>query len=87
MARKGNTERLSVTLPRELAEGIRSIVPRGQVSSFVADAVERRLAYHRQRRAFEIGFGAWKDENHPDLKTPEDSIRYVNEIRSGGIGS
>jgi len=81
MVRRANTEKMSVTIPTKLAEEIRSIVPQGSVSSFFAEALEHYLAYHRQRIALEKGFGAWKDENHPDLNTPEDTVQYVNSIR------
>jgi hypothetical protein len=48
MGRRGKTEKLSVTLPRELAGEIRSIVPPGEVSSFFTEALEHYLAYHKQ---------------------------------------
>ncbi len=81
MNRRGKTEKVSVTLPRELAEEIRSTVSQGEVSSFFTEALKHYLAYHKQRVALERGFGAWKDENHPDLNTPEDSTRYVRRLR------
>ena len=81
MSRKGNTEKVSVTLPRELAGEIRSIVSQGGVSSFFAEALEHYLAYRKQKVALEKGFGAWKDKCHPDLATPEDSAAYVRAIR------
>lgn len=81
MPKRGKTEKLSVTLPRELASEIREVVPQGEVSSFVSEAVAQYIAGRRQKVALEKAFGAWKDENHPDLKTPEDSTAFVNSIR------
>lgn len=81
MGRRGKTEKVSVTLPRELAGEIRSIVSQGEVSSFFTEALEHFLAYRKQKVAIEKGFGAWKDEHHPDLKTPQDSTAYVHSIR------
>ncbi len=81
MGTRGKTEKISVTLPRELTGEIRSIVSRGQVSSFFTDALEHYLAYHKQKTALEKGFGAWKNENHPDLNTPEESTAYIRSIR------
>ena len=81
MGRRGKTEKVSVTLPRELAGEIRSIVPQGEVSSFFTEALEHYLAYRKQKVALEKGFGAWKDENHPELKAPKDSTSYVHSIR------
>jgi len=81
MSSRGKTEKVSVTLPRELAEEIRSIVSQGGVSSFFTEALEHYLAYHKQKIALEKGFGAWKDKSHPDLATPQDSVVYVHNIR------
>lgn len=81
MARIGKTEKVSVTLPRELAGEIRSMVPQGEVSSFFTEALEHYLAYRKQKVALEKGFGAWKDKSHPDLASPQDSTAYVHSIR------
>jgi Arc/MetJ-type ribon-helix-helix transcriptional regulator len=81
VGKKGKTEKVSVTLPKELAGEIRSIVSPGEVSSFFTEALEHYLAYRKQKLALEKGFGAWKDERHPDLKTPQDSTNYVRHTR------
>jgi len=81
MGGKARTEKMSVTLPRELAGAIRSIASRGEMSAFFTEALEHYIAYYRQKIALEKGFGAWKTESHPDLATPEDSIAYVRAIR------
>lgn len=81
MGGKAKTEKMSVTLPRELATEIRSITSQGEISSFFAEALEHYIAYRKQSIALEKGFGAWKSENHPDLATSKDSTAYVNSIR------
>ena len=81
MGRRGKTEKVSVTLPGELVGEIRSIVPPGEVSSFFTEALEHYLIFRKQKTALEKGFGAWKDENHPDLASPQDSTAYVHGIR------
>jgi len=81
MGRRAKTEKVSVTLPRELAEQIRTVVPRGELSSLFTEALEHYLAYRKQKVALVKGFGAWKDEGHPDLNTPQDSTAYVRGIR------
>jgi len=83
MGGKARTEKMSVTLPRELAGAIRSIASRGEISSFFTEALEHYIAYYKQNIALEKGFGAWKTEGHPDLATTEDSIAYVRAIRDG----
>ena len=81
MGRSGKTEKVSVTIPRDLAGEIRSSVPQGEVSAFFTEALDHYLAYHKQKLALQKGFGAWKDESLPDLATPEDSTACVRSIR------
>lgn len=81
MGGKGKTEKMSVTLPKELAGEIRSIASHGEISSLFTEALQHYLAYRKQKIALEKGFGAWKNESHPDLATPEDSTAYVRAIR------
>lgn len=81
MPKTKKVEKLSITLPIELASELRALVPRGKLSAFLAEAVEFQLAYQRQKMALKIGFGAWKAKNHPDLKTPQDSTAYVRALR------
>ncbi len=82
MGSRGKTEKVSVTLPRELAGEIRSVVSSGEVSAFVAEALEHYLAFRKQKVALETGFGAWEDKSHSDLITPEDSMTYVRRVRA-----
>ena len=84
MSRRVKSEKVSVTLPRELVGEIRAVVPQGKISAFFTEAVQQYLAYHRQRVALERGFGAWKSENHPDLVIPKDSAAYVRYLREAG---
>ena len=81
MGAKAKTEKMSVTLPKELAGEIRSIASQGEISSFFTEALEHYMAYRKQKIALEKGFGAWKNEGHPDLATPQDSTAYVHSIR------
>jgi hypothetical protein len=81
MARTGKTEKMSVTVRKELAAELRTIASHGEISSLVTEALEYHLAHRRQKDAVEKGFGAWKDADYPELATPEDSSKYVREIR------
>ena len=81
MGGKAKTEKMSVTLPRELAGEIRSIASQGEISSFFTEALEHYISYRKQKIALEKGFGAWKNNNHPNLATPEDSTSYVCAVR------
>jgi Arc/MetJ-type ribon-helix-helix transcriptional regulator len=81
MNTRGKTEKISVTLPQLLTAEIRATVAHGEVSAFFAEALEYYLAFRKQKSALEKGFGAWKNEDHPDLATPRDSTAYVNDMR------
>lgn len=81
MARRGKTEKMSVTLPEDLAGEIRSTVSQGEVSAFFTEALEHYLAYRKQKIALKKGFGAWKNRKHPNLATPRDSAAYVRALR------
>lgn len=81
MARRVRTEKMSVTLPGDLATEIRSTVSQGGVSAFFTEALEHYMSYRKQRIALEKGFGAWKDKKHPNLATPRDSTAYVRALR------
>jgi hypothetical protein len=82
MSSRGKTEKISVTLPGELAAEIRSVVPLGGISSFFTEALEHYIAYRRQKIALAKGFGAWKSDAHAGLVTPQDSTAYVRAIRA-----
>jgi metal-responsive CopG/Arc/MetJ family transcriptional regulator len=74
-------EKISVTLPADLMKEIRSIVPEKGISKFLTEAVGERLAKYKLDQALKEGYGAWSSEKHPELKTPEDSIALVQELR------
>ena len=86
MGGKAKTEKMSVTLPMELAGEIRSIASRGEISSFFTEALEHYISYRKQKIALEKGFGAWKNNSHPNLTTPEDSTAYVRAVRQADKG-
>lgn len=81
MTKRGKTEKVSVTLPRELAGEIKSLVSQGEVSSFFAEALEHYLAFRRQKNALEKGFGAWTEAEHPELATPGDTKTLIRSLR------
>ena len=82
MSGRGKTVKISVTLPGDLAGEVRALVSTGEVSAFFAEALEHYLAYRKQKKALEAGYGAWGDETHPDLENPADSIAFVRAVRS-----
>jgi hypothetical protein len=82
MGTRGKTEKVSFSLPHEQTEEIRVTVARGEVSSFFTEALRFYLAFRKQTIALEQGYGAWKNEDHSDMATPQDSMAYVNTLRN-----
>jgi hypothetical protein len=81
MIKRRITEKVSVTLPKDLVTRIRSIAVQGEVSSFFTEALEYYMAFQKQRSALEKGFGAWRDKNHPELASPQSSVEYIRRTR------
>jgi len=78
---KARTEKMSVTLPKQLVSEIRSLASSEEITALFTDALEHHLLLRKQTIALTAGFGAWKKERHPDLVTPEDTTAYVRAIR------
>lgn len=74
--------RTTVVLPAETAQKLRDLVPPRKRSAFVTEAIEERLAQMTYSQARSRSFAAWKDKDHPDLRTHEDMQRYIGELRT-----
>ena len=73
--------RTHVVLPAELVAEIDALVGARRRSRFIAQAAEQRLQQERLLRALEAGFGAWKDEDHPELNGPDGTVGWVRRLR------
>ncbi|MBU0513037.1 MAG: hypothetical protein KJ638_15230 [Chloroflexi bacterium] len=78
---KVEKERLNLYLPKSLVENLRQYVPHRERTQFVADVLERELYRIRLHEALDKSYGAWKDEDHPELATGEDIDRWIEEGR------
>ena len=75
------TQKVTVSLPASLLERLKERIPPRQRSSFIAEAVQERLALEDQLDAIQESAGCWKDEDHPDLATDEDIDAWLAELR------
>lgn len=55
------------TLPEDLLEELRKIVPKGEQSKVVGEALRSELKRIKFQKALRDSFGAWKDAKHPEL--------------------
>jgi hypothetical protein len=79
------TKRINVTFPTSLLEEIRRSIPGRERNRFIVEATEKELRRQRLLKALRESTGAWRDEDHPDLKTSEDADRYVRRLRETWI--
>jgi len=77
----GNTQRITVTLPKALADRLRKQVPPRKRNEFIAGALEESLALAEQSAVLEETAGAWTDAAHPNLRTPGDVDRWLADLR------
>ncbi len=81
---KVEKERLNLYLPKSLVDELRMLIPARGRTKFITKVLERELRRRRLLKALEQSYGAWKDEDHPELATPEDIDRWIEESRRLG---
>ena len=74
-------ERMNLYITKSIMEELRRIVPARDRTRFIEDILARELRRLKLREALKKSYGAWKDEDHPELKTFEDVNRWVAEGR------
>ena len=72
-------KRTHVVLSDQLVKDIDALVGARQRSSFLTQAAEKELMRLRQIKALQAAAGAWKDEDHPELK--DGSAAWVRKLR------
>ena len=75
--------RVNVIFPAELVEALDQFVSPRQRNRFIVEATERALDQARLTQVLRNlrTEPAWKEVEHPDLRTPDDVDRYVRRIR------
>lgn len=74
-----NTKRTHIVLAENLVKDIDRLVGARQRSSFLAEAAEKELMRLRQIEALKAAAGAWKDQDHPELK--QGAANWVRKMR------
>jgi len=73
------TRQANFTLPGDLLDELKRIVPRGEQSRVVGEALRNELKRIRFRQAVEASFGAWTAARHPELA--KGTRRFVRALR------
>lgn len=67
------------TLPEDVLEELRMIVPKGEQSKVVCEALRNELKRIKFKKTIQESFGAWKSQEHPELK--KGSRLFVRSLR------
>jgi len=82
--------RINVTFPVEVLELVDAVVLPRERNRFIVKATEEAARRERLRRVLtklrDEG-PAWRDEDHPELATPEDVDRWIRQLREYGHSS
>ncbi len=76
------TKKLTFSLPADLVEQLRALVPPRQRSAFVAEALQERLEWEETLAVLEETAGIWSAEDYPEFATDEDIDRWLREFRA-----
>lgn len=77
-------ERMNLYITKPLMDDLRRLVPARERTRFVEEVLARELRKRKLKEALEKSYGAWKDEDHPELATAEDIDRWIEENRKIG---
>lgn len=73
------TKQANFTLPQDLLRELRTLVPRGEQSKVVGEALKNELKRIKFMKALQSSFGAWKAARHPELA--EGTRAFVRSLR------
>lgn len=79
------TKQANFTLPEDLLAELKRIVPKGEQSRVVGEALRNELKRIKFRKALHSSFGAWKEEKHPELA--KGARRFVRSLRRSFRGT
>lgn len=74
-----SNKRKHVVLAEKLVKDIDRLVGPRRRSTFLTEAAEEKLMRLRQIAALKAAAGAWKDQDHPELK--QGSEKWVRKLR------
>ena len=77
---KNSSRRTHVILPVDVVADIDKLVGKRGRSAFLSEVARDEIQRRQQRNALRAAMGAWKDEDHPELK--DGSAAWVRQMRS-----
>ena len=76
------TRRINVTFPVRLLQDLDRLAPTRRRSQIIVAATAEYVRRLKLLTAIKETAGAWDDESHPELATPEDIDRWLRQVRS-----
>ena len=76
-------ERMNLYITKSVMDDLRRVIPARERTRFVEEVLAREIRRRKLREAIDKSYGAWKDEDHPDMMTFEDIERWIEEGRKG----
>jgi hypothetical protein len=77
---KNLRQRAHVILPVDVIADIDKLVGKRGRSAFLTEVAREEIQRRQQREALRAARGAWKDEDHPELK--DGALTWVKQMRS-----
>jgi hypothetical protein len=77
---KNLSKRTHVILPVDVVADIDKLVGKRGRSAFITEIARDEIQRRQQRNALRAARGAWKDEDHPELK--DGAAAWVSQMRS-----
>lgn len=77
-----SARRTHIVIPEPLVSEIDRLVGKRGRSEFLTQAAEKELRRLQQIKALEGAAGAWKDKDHPELRSG--AAQWVRELRKEG---
>ena len=73
--------KVHLTFPPKIIVEIDNLVGKRGRSKFVSEAAKEKISREKFLKALKECAGAWKSENHPNLPSSKDVVKFVEKIR------
>ena len=76
------TRRVNVTFPVRLLDDLNKLIPPRRRNQIIVAATAEYVRRMKLLAALKETAGAWDDESHPELATPQDIDHWLRQLRS-----
>jgi hypothetical protein len=72
---------MNLYITKSLMDELRESIPARERTTFVEEILQRELRHRKLQETLKKSFGAWKDEDHPELNSGEDIQTWIESGR------